>query len=154
MPASEYVRSLRERIGNDLLLLPTVAVLARDEFGRLLLVRHVESGRWATIGGAIEPDESPVDAAVRETQEEAGVTVSIGRLLTALGGPEYRLTYPNGDQCSVVSLVYEATVISGQPRPDNDETSAVGWFHPQEMESLDINEFNRRLLGVSLPLLG
>lgn len=64
MPASEYVLSLRERIGTDLLLLPTVAVLARDEMGRVLLVRHVESGRWATVGGAIEPDESPIDAAL------------------------------------------------------------------------------------------
>jgi ADP-ribose pyrophosphatase YjhB (NUDIX family) len=154
VPASEYVLSLRERIGTDLLLLPTVAVLARDELGRLLLVRHVESERWATVGGTIEPDESPVDAAVRETQEEAGVTVAIGRLLTALGGPEYRLTYLNGDQCSVVSLVYEATVTGGEPRPDNDETSEVGWFHLEEVQSLELNEFNRRLLTVALPLLG
>lgn len=154
MPASEYVLSLRERIGTDLLLLPTVAVLARDEVGRLLLVRHVESGKWATVGGAIEPDESPVDAAVREAQEEAGVTVAIGRLLTALGGPQYRLTYPNGDQCSVVSRVYEATVTGGEPRPDNDETSEVRWFDLDELESLELNEFNQRLLTVALPLLG
>ena len=154
MPASEYVLLLRERIGTGLLLLPTVAVLARDEAGRLLLVRHIESGRWATVGGAIEPDESPVDAAMREAQEEAGVTVAIGRLLTALGGPQYRLTYPNGDQCSVVSLVYEATVIGGEPRPDDDETSEVRWFDLDELESLDLNEFNRRLLAATLPLLG
>lgn len=152
MPASEYVLSLRERIGTDLLLLPTVAVLARDELGRLLLVRHVESGRWATVGGAIEPDESPVDAAIRETQEET-VIVAIGRLLTALGGPEYRLTYPNGDQCSVVSLVYEATVTGGEPRPDDDETSDVRWLHLDEVKSLNLNEFNRRLLTATLPLL-
>jgi len=154
MPASEYVLSLRERIGTHLLLLPTVAVLTRDALGRLLLVRQVGSGRWATVGGAIDPDESPVDAAVRETQEETGVTVAVGRLLTALGGPEYRLVYPNGDQCSVVSLVFEATVIVGEPRPDNDETSEVGWFDLNEVESLDLNDFNRRLLAASLPLLG
>lgn len=80
------------------------------------------------------------------------MTVSVGRLLVALGGPEYRITYPNGDRCSVVSLVYEATVVGGEPRPDDEETSEVGWFHPHEVESIDLNEFNRRLLEASLPL--
>jgi hypothetical protein len=34
---SPYVRRLRERVGHDLILLPSVAVLPWDEQGRLLL---------------------------------------------------------------------------------------------------------------------
>ena len=37
---SPYIRRLRERVGHDLVQLPSVAVLARDEEGRLLLVRE------------------------------------------------------------------------------------------------------------------
>jgi len=47
-------------------LLPSVAVLPWDEHGRVLLVREAETGLWQTIGGAVEPDESPAQAAVRE----------------------------------------------------------------------------------------
>lgn len=42
----------------------------------LLLLRSeevTEGGTWGTPGGAIEEDEDPIDAALRETEEEAGL---------------------------------------------------------------------------------
>jgi 8-oxo-dGTP pyrophosphatase MutT (NUDIX family) len=69
---SPYLRRLREAVGRELVLVPSVAVLPRDKDGRLLLVRDAETGYWQTIGGAIEPDESPQEAAFREAREEAG----------------------------------------------------------------------------------
>jgi len=108
---SPYIARIRQRIGTDLLLVPTVAVLPRDENGRILLVRQIDSGRWTTIGGTIEPDESPADAARREAEEEAGIAVRLGRIVAALGGPEYRIAYPNGDQAACVPIVYEATAL-------------------------------------------
>ncbi len=130
---SPYVRDLREKVGHDLLLLPSTAVLPRDEGGRILLVRLVDTGNWATIGGAVEPDESPREGAVREAEEEAGVTVELGDVLGVLGGPEYRVTYPNGDRSAYVVTVFDARVIGGTPRPDDDETSEVGWFGSDEL---------------------
>jgi 8-oxo-dGTP pyrophosphatase MutT (NUDIX family) len=32
---------------------------------------------WSTIGGAIEPDEAPEQAAAREAVEEAGIEVRL-----------------------------------------------------------------------------
>jgi 8-oxo-dGTP pyrophosphatase MutT (NUDIX family) len=152
MAVSPYIADLRRRIGHDLLLLPSVAVLPRDEDGRLLLVRHVESGQWATIGGTIEPDEDPADAARREAAEEAGVTVELRGILAAVGGPDYRVTYPNGDTAAYVAVVYDALVVGGDPRPDHDETSEVGWFAPDEVAELSIAGLNRRLLADVLGL--
>ena len=148
MPISPYIARLRERIGTDLLLLPTVAVLPTDAQGRLLLVRDVASGRWMTIGGTIEPDEAPADAARREAKEEAGVTVVLTGLAAALGGPEYRVRYENGDEAACVAVVYDAVVAEGGPAPraDGDETSAVGWFTADEVRALDLGSLNRRLL--------
>ena len=154
MAISPYVSAIRQRIGTDLLLLPTVAVLPRDARGRVLLVRQNDSGRWATIGGAIEPDESPAEAALREAAEEANVVVRLGRLLAALGGAEYRITYPNGDEAACVAIVYDATVESGSPAPDGDETSEVGWFHLDELTDVDLGHLNRHLLAAVMPLLG
>lgn len=154
MPISPYIASIRRRIGTDLLLVPTVAVLPVDDDGRILLVRQIDTGRWATIGGTVEPDEAPAEAARREALEEAGVDVRLGRLLTALGGSRYRITYPNGDEAACVPIVFEATVESGTPRPDGEETCEVGWFPPGELGGVDINDLNRHLLDAALPLLG
>lgn len=147
MPISPYIRKLRESIGRDLLLLPSVAVVPRDDRGRILLVRQADSGRWGTIGGSVEVDEHPADAAVREAAEEAGVQVELTRLLTALGGPQFRIIYPNGDETAYVSIVYEATVIGGTPRPDHDETVDVGWFSPAELAAADLGPFARSMFG-------
>lgn len=143
---SDHVRSLRERVGHDLLLLPSVAVLLRDEDGRVLLVRQSHSGQWATIGGMIEVDERPEDAARREAREETGVEVELVRLVDCLGGPSYRVRYPNGDEVAYVSAVYEARVAAGEPVPDRDEILEIGWFKPEELEALDLGELNRELL--------
>jgi len=150
---SPYSAAIRERIGRDLLLLPSVAVLPVDPIGRILLVKEKDFGRWATIAGTIEPDESPEDAALREAVEEAGVTVRLDRLLTVLGGPGYRITYPNGDQTAYVSIVFQATVVDGTAAPDGDETTEVGWFLPRQVSEVDLNGLNRRLLDVVLPML-
>lgn len=125
MPLSDYVARVRAAIGTDLLLLPAVTVLARDHDGRVLLVMHTYTGKWGLVGGTVEPDEDPAEAAVREAQEETGLHVSITGLLAVFGGPQFRVTYPNGDEAAIVQIVYDAVVDGGTARPDNDETSAV-----------------------------
>jgi ADP-ribose pyrophosphatase YjhB (NUDIX family) len=136
MPMSPYIARLRSFVGNELLQLPTVATICRDDQHRVLLVRQADSGRWSTPGGAIEPGESPADAAIRETKEETGLDIALEGLRTALGGPEYLTTYSNGDVISFVAVVYDATVIGGEATPDGEETNAVGWFSIKELDEL------------------
>jgi ADP-ribose pyrophosphatase YjhB (NUDIX family) len=145
MAISPYIRQLRQLIGTQLLVLPSVSVLPRDDRGRLLLVRIIDTGRWATIGGAVEPDESPAEAALREAEEEAGVTLRLGPILAVLGGPEYRMTYPNGDETSYVVTAFGAEVIGGTPRPDGDETSEAQWW---ELDDLPRENMSRLTLAL------
>ena len=147
MGIAPYIRRLRESVGHELLLLPAVAVLPRDEQGRLLLMRSIDTGQWQTIGGAIEPDESPEHAALREAAEEAGIELRLGSLLAVLGGPQYRWTYPNGDEVAYVSAVFDATVVGGTVRADGDEASAVEWWELVDLARCDLNLFTQTLLG-------
>ncbi len=146
MAIAPYIKRLRELVGNELLVLPSAGVIPRDEDGRVLLVRIIDTGHWAVIGGAIEPDESPEHAACREAEEEAGVTLRLGPILAVLGGPQFRITYPNGDQTSYVSTVFDATVVGGSPRPDGDETSEVRWWDPDKLPYDEMGTFTRALL--------
>ena len=146
MAISEYLRGIRDRVGHDLVLLPAVCILIWDDDGRLLLMQETETRRWQTIGGMVDPDESPWDAARREALEEAGVEVRLDRLRAAVGGPGYRVYYPNGDVCSYVSTVFDATIIGGTPGAGDDEVHRVSWFDPADISALDLDPANRHLL--------
>lgn len=77
MPIPDFIKSLRAKIGTDLLQVPVATVMAYDQDGRRLLVQDKPSGLWGVPSGIIDPHELPADAAVRETWEEAGVFVEL-----------------------------------------------------------------------------
>jgi ADP-ribose pyrophosphatase YjhB (NUDIX family) len=99
-----HIARLRAAVGHDLLLVPSVTVLPFDEAGRVLLVRHAgHHDGWCVVGGAIEIGESPAQAAVREAGEEIGAEVRLVRLPGVLGGPDYQVSFPNGDHTAYVT---------------------------------------------------
>lgn len=104
------------------------------------------SDGWSPVGGAVDPGESPAEAAIREAREEIGVEVRLGRLLDVLGGPDYEVTYPNDDRVAYVCAVYEATIIDGDPAPADGELSKVAWFTREELPTIPLTRFARALL--------
>ncbi len=113
---SAHVARLRAAVGHGLLLLPAVSVLPLDQAGRLLLTRHAgHHDGWGILGGAVEVGESPAEAAVREAGEEIGAEVALVRLLDVLGGPDYEVTYPNGDQAAYVTAVRRSIAHGTRP---------------------------------------
>jgi 8-oxo-dGTP pyrophosphatase MutT (NUDIX family) len=56
-------------------------VLFFDGEGRVLLVHPTYKDVWEVPGGSLELDESPLEAAERETKEELGFAPRVGRLL-------------------------------------------------------------------------
>lgn len=152
MPIPEFIKSLRAKIGTDLLQVPTVMVMASDDQGRMLLVKEIGSGLWGMPSGIIDPHELPADAAVREVWEEAGVVVELTQLLGVFAGEHFSGVYPNGDQLSVVATVFGARAISGTPRADQEETSDARFVHLNELDQLSCSpHFHviRRALGSS-----
>lgn len=138
MPMSPYVRRLREGVGSEMLELPSVTVAVRDRENRLLLARHSAGDVWVMPGGAVEPEEPPADAAVRETWEETGLAVELERIVGVYGGPECTVRYPNGDTSSYLMVVFAARVLRGCPRPDGVEVLEVGYFSETEIGELPL----------------
>lgn len=145
-----HIARLRAVVGHELLLLPSVSVLPVDEAGRMLLVRHDgHDDGWGVLGGAVEPGESPAAAAVREAREEIGADVQLVRLLDVLGGPDYEVTYPNGDRVAYVTAVYEARVVAGFPVVSDGELSELAWFGTGELLALGLSRFAHALLSAT-----
>jgi 8-oxo-dGTP pyrophosphatase MutT (NUDIX family) len=54
----------------------TVAIFVVHE-GRVLLIHHRKLDKWLPLGGHIELDEDPEQAALREAKEESGLEVEL-----------------------------------------------------------------------------
>ena len=145
MPVSPYIKRLREVIGSDLIFVPAVSVLAVDDNERVLLVHEVDANAWSTPGGAVEVDERPGDAAEREVLEETGLVVALDGIETVLGGPKFRVRYPNGDEIAYVAIVYRGTVVGGAVQPDGEEVTAVDWFPIDSLRDVNLNPFATEL---------
>ncbi len=121
-----HVVRLREKIGQELLLLPGVCASVFDERGQILLQRRADSGRWALPGGIMEPGETPATAVVREVLEETGVRAVPERVTGVYTTP--LLTYPNGDRAQYVIVGFACRAIEGTPRVNDDESLEVAYF--------------------------
>src|SRR5215468_7702310 len=121
MPISDYLQAVRRKVGHDLLLLPSAAVVLHDEQMRILLCLHADKKIWVAPGGLIEPGEQPADAAIRETLEETGLNIRLTGIAGVYGGEDLIIDYPNGDRASYVGTVFHGRVVGGELKPDGTE---------------------------------
>jgi 8-oxo-dGTP diphosphatase len=142
MGISPYIKQLRDKIGDEmLLLLPAVSAIVVDEQNRVLLHRARDDGKWYTIGGAIEPGEEPADAAVREAMEETGLKVEPMRIVSVQTGP--LVTYSNGHQVRYVSIAFLCRIIGGHLHIADDESMELRFFALGELPDLRDDQLQR-----------
>ncbi|TQJ40235.1 NUDIX domain-containing protein [Arthrobacter sp. SLBN-112] len=134
MPAPEYVLKLREKIGNDPIWVPGVRGVVVDDAGRILLAQRADNRQWALISGMLDPGEQPARGLVREIFEETAVVAEAERVVSV--GAVGPVTYPNGDICEFLDVVFLCRYVSGEARVNDDESLAVGWFGPDELPDL------------------
>jgi 8-oxo-dGTP pyrophosphatase MutT (NUDIX family) len=137
---------VRAKIGHDFLMATSATGLVFDDAGRVLVARHSNAGLWLAPGGAVDPDESPADAVVREVWEETGLHVEPVTLLGAFGGPSFRVHYANGDETGYVMVVFECRVLDGTPTPDGDEILELRWVTASGLRDLPLSRWAKDLL--------
>ncbi|ASW05828.1 NUDIX domain-containing protein [Rhizobium sp. 11515TR] len=134
--SSDYIKSLRSKLGSQLIILPSVAAVISDEMGRLLLQEKSSGEGWSLPAGAIELGETPQQAIAREVFEETGLRVIRSEILAVFGGHEFRYTYPNGDQVEYLVVLFKCTT-SGEPGGFTDsETARLKYTAFDEMPKL------------------
>src|SRR5258705_13464368 len=120
MGISPYLRDLRTIVGTTPIMMPGIGAVVQNDRGEVLLQRASDDGKWHFIGGAMDPDEQPADAVVREVYEETGLHVRPDRLVTVFTIP--RTVYPNGDVIIYTAIVFACSIIGGHLHINDDES--------------------------------
>ncbi|MFC5905917.1 NUDIX hydrolase [Streptacidiphilus monticola] len=135
MAIPEFVRDLRAMIGDHPLWMSGVCAVVLDPDGeRVLMNRRADTGRWALIGGIIDPGEQPAAAAVREVREETGVEIVVERLVSAIADPPVR--FANGDRAQFLCLTFLCRAVGGTARVNDDESLEIAWFPLDQVPEL------------------
>ncbi|HHP0449163.1 TPA: NUDIX domain-containing protein [Vibrio harveyi] len=135
MSASHYLKELRSKVGNQVLMIPGVAAVILNQNNQLLLQKKSD-GSWSLPAGMIEPGESPSQAVIREVREETGLAVEVERVLGVFGGEGFGFAYPNGDQVEYSVIMFKCQQ-TGQFAEDLDEeTIELAWFSKSDMPTL------------------
>jgi 8-oxo-dGTP pyrophosphatase MutT (NUDIX family) len=119
------------------LVAPSVFVAVRWLDQSLLLVRRCDSGAWELPGGRVDV-ETAVEAAVRETAEEAGVQVEVTELAGLFTDPGHVVRSAGGEVRQQFALLFRARAVGGVPRGDQRETSVAAWVPVADLPGLSI----------------
>jgi len=108
----------RQRVG--------VAIIAEDENGRILMLRHVfhPYSPWGLPGGWLNRNEAPAAGALRELREETGLTA-------ALDAPVYVSYDPTS---SIIGIVYKAKIHPGSLSLSSEILEA-NWYPVEALPS-------------------
>ena len=105
--------------------------------GRVLLIRRGKEplrGRWVVPGGTVELGETLEQALVREMEEETGLRVEPGEVLTVFD----RILREAGTvRYHYVIVDYLCSYVSGEARAGSD-AEAVAWATPAELLAYDL----------------
>lgn len=128
MPMSDYVRDLRAKIGNDVMLMPAAGGIIINDNNEVLLQLRSDTHTWGVPGGALDPGEDLADCVVREVYEETGLHVVPERVTSVLAGEDFLHVYPNGDHVAIMSVMFRCRPVGGIAKVNDDESLEIRYF--------------------------
>ncbi|MBR3823929.1 MAG: NUDIX domain-containing protein [Lachnospiraceae bacterium] len=111
----------------------SMALVVQDE--KILMVQALRRGRlfWELPGGGIEAGETPEDVALRELQEECGLSGVVNRLLNTLhcrdGSIEYVFLVDVSEE--------QKETVGGDPEATEQTIKNVSWKKLTELSERD-----------------
>ena len=115
---------------------------------RVLLHKHKRAKILLPVGGHIEQNELPEEAAIREVWEEAGIIIELYDLDSLKGqnvdterekiliNPAHTIWGEIEKGHEHIDFVFYAKSISEKLKPGEDESDTLEWYSESELESI------------------
>ncbi|MDO8599939.1 MAG: NUDIX domain-containing protein [bacterium] len=142
----------------------SVWILTKREPKKILLLHHKKLGKWQQPGGHIEKFENPIETAIREAREEAGINISflshLIKLVDKEGSflpvPEFLMEQAIPEYQDVPShfhldLQYVVEIDEQKLIQNASESHNIGWFSKKEALALALHADSRVVIGQLLP---
>ena len=108
---------------------------------KVLLHMHKKHNSLFPVGGHMNPDELPHEAAIREAYEESGLDIQLFNNEKQLGmtrvrqlnNPQYTLLENIGKVVENIDFIYFATADSDQVSPQKGESKDLYWLSKEEI---------------------
>jgi len=122
----------------------TVAIFVVQN-SKVLLIHHRKLEKWLPLGGHIELDEDPEQAALREVKEESGLEVELlgdrppttGAGTRALIAPRFLDIHRITDSHEHIGMIYWARPKNGTVTLASAEHHDIRWCSVDELEKLN-----------------
>lgn len=121
----------------------TVAIFVVHH-GKVLVIHHRKLNKWLPLGGHIELDEDPEQAALRETKEESGLDIELlgerppttSPGTRALIAPRFLDIHRISDTHEHIGMIYWARPTAGSARLAEEEHHDIRWCTAAELDTL------------------
>jgi len=81
-----------------------------NEHGQILLMERSDGTGWCLPCGWVDPNEKPVDTAIRETREETGLEIEVKQLV----GVFTRMPSEQNGPHTMIAIVHLCEILSGE----------------------------------------
>jgi 8-oxo-dGTP pyrophosphatase MutT (NUDIX family) len=137
----------------------SVIILSTSVPAKALLIHHKKFNAWMEPGGHMRPDENPVEAAIREVQEETGLDVTdyfdagtkLDDRATLVPRPAYIAEEGIDEQTHEpahhhIDLIYSIRIPEQPVKNEESKSHDIGWFTLEQMSQLPMLENVRVLI--------
>ena len=125
-------QDFRTKVGNTVFVVRATALILHN--GKLLVTK--DKGKYYTIGGAIQVNESTEEAIVREVGEELGVKAQAGQLAFVVENhfEEDGVFYHNIEFHYLVDLLQDAPLTT----QEDEKTQPCEWIDLDKLEDIQL----------------
>lgn len=143
-----YIWKIRQKIGHDVLIMPSADVVAVDEDDKVLLVYNRDFDNWLFPGGYVELGQNSQECAARELLEEGGLVADPDKLVPFAFVSGHSAEYSSGDvTCPFTQYFVTHEWRDAQSELDAVEVSERKWFSLDEIEKLGVNTHMREAIA-------
>lgn len=129
-----YIKSIREKIPHDKLMLIASGVVIVNSKNEILLQKRADNKLWGLPGGLKELDETIIQCAIREVKEETNLDVEIIDFIGQYTNPD--MSWFGTDHAEVISFGFIAKPITNDLKINDLETLEFKYFSKDNLPKI------------------